>query len=83
MLILTGAAALSDFRLAKRLASIRALVPDASAIDARFVHFVDIERELNHDESAVLESLLRYGPRNRGGELDGHEINVVGRDGTV
>jgi len=83
MLILTGAAALSDFRLAKRLASIRALVPVASGIDARFVHFVDVERELTGEESTVLASLLRYGPRDRAGESTGHELYVVPRFGTV
>ena len=42
MLILSGARALSDFRLAKRLASIRAQVPSVTGLDAGFVHVVEL-----------------------------------------
>jgi phosphoribosylformylglycinamidine synthase len=84
MQIHPGARALSDFRLAKRLTSIRARVPAVAALDARYVHFVDLERPLTERESAVLEALLRYGPPGDcGGDRAGQSLWVVPRFGTV
>jgi phosphoribosylformylglycinamidine synthase len=62
MLELSGAPALSDFRLAKLLDRLRALDPRITALAARFVHFVDIARALTPLERARLDSLLTYGP---------------------
>jgi phosphoribosylformylglycinamidine synthase len=83
MLIRNGARALSDFRLAKRLSSIRARVPAITALDAAYVHFVDVERELTAHESRVLDSLLRYGPHDERPETAGATLVVVPRFGTV
>ena len=78
-----GAPPLSDFRLAKRLSSIRARVPAITGLDALYVHFVDVERELTAAESRVLDALLEYGPRAERDESPGAALLVVPRFGTV
>jgi phosphoribosylformylglycinamidine synthase len=84
MLILSGAPAASEFRLAKLLAAIRERIADASALDARFLHFVDVERELEAAEREVLGALLRYGPAaGEAARPAGEPLVVVPRFGTV
>ncbi|HEU4655832.1 MAG TPA: phosphoribosylformylglycinamidine synthase [Steroidobacteraceae bacterium] len=63
MLTLPGAIALSDFRTARLLASIRSRGAPIESIQARFVHFVQAHREITVDERRVLDALLTYGPR--------------------
>ena len=62
MLTLSGAPAVSDFRLAKLLASLRSVLECLERVASRYVHFVDLERDLTAAETVVLQSLLRYGP---------------------
>ncbi|MCF8017023.1 MAG: hypothetical protein K9L65_15300, partial [Chromatiaceae bacterium] len=62
MRILRGAPALSDFRLSKLEARLRAAGLPECRLAAEFVHFVDLTRVLDADEEAVLTRLLRYGP---------------------
>ena len=60
-------------------------IPGIGAISARFIHFVDVERDLDARERALLERLLTYGPREPGGaaRLVGAELIVVPRFGTI
>jgi len=83
MLTLRGAPALSEFRLAKLLTSLRGCVAGLERVDSRYVHFVDVERPLDSSETAVLESLLRYGPAAVEVEPRGEVLLVVPRFGTV
>jgi phosphoribosylformylglycinamidine synthase len=83
MLTLSGAPAVSDFRLVKLLAAMRGALPHVERLDSRYVHFVDLERDLDAGESRVLESLLRYGPATRDGQPRGELLLVVPRFGTV
>jgi len=83
MLTLSGAPAVSDFRRAKLLAAIRDRLDHVTRIDSRYVHFADLDRPLTGDEGAVLESLLRYGPADRGRAPEGRLLLVVPRFGTV
>ena len=83
MLILSGAPAVSDFRLAKLLTSLREQVGHPGHVDSRFVHFVDLERDLAAAESEVLGSLLRYGPASHDHTPRGELLLVVPRFGTV
>ncbi len=85
MLVLTGAPALSTFRLAKLLERLRALEPRVHAVDARFMHLVDAARELTSPERALLETLLTYGPRTpaAAGAAAGRTLLVAPRPGTV
>jgi phosphoribosylformylglycinamidine synthase len=83
MLILSGAPAASDFRLTKLLAAIRDRVDHVTRLDSRYLHFVDLERELAADERGVLESLLHYGPQAPETTPGGQVVLVVPRVGTV
>ncbi len=47
MLELPGASAVSDFRIAKLRPALAATAGQVGAISARYVHFVDVERELD------------------------------------
>ncbi|HNR23118.1 MAG TPA: phosphoribosylformylglycinamidine synthase, partial [Steroidobacteraceae bacterium] len=86
MLVLKGAPALSPFRLAKLLGRLRSLAPSASAIDAHFIHIVDVARPLEAAERGLLDSLLTYGPRIVAAAAGGPGVRrliVVPRPGTV
>ena len=86
MLSIPGPPALCAFRIAKLLERLSALDAAVSALDARFVHFADLERALTSGERAVLDELLRYGPRESeppapAGPTD--TLLVVPRAGTI
>ena len=53
MLTLQGATALSDFRISKLLEEL--CLPGLYALDAVFIHFVDLERDLTEKEFETQE----------------------------
>jgi phosphoribosylformylglycinamidine synthase len=63
MLQLSGAPALSAFRIAKLVARLATFEPSVKGLASRFIHFVDLERPLDGAEHQLLERLLTYGPR--------------------
>ncbi len=86
MLTLTGATALSDFRIRKLLAAVRARHPSVESLTTRFVHFVQTRRELTSDERRILDALLTYGPRSAEGDQNrsGTSLIVITpRPGTI
>ncbi len=83
MLTVRGSAALSQFRLEKLLARLRAAAPKVSGLCAEYVHFVDTDGELTAAQRAVLDQLLQYGPRLEGEGAAGHLVLVVPRPGTI
>ena len=87
MIELLGASAVSDFRIAKLRPALEAIHPGIGAISARFVHFVDVARDLDARETTLLERLLTYGPREHGDAESSSaattEIVVVPRFGTI
>src|SRR5579871_3816099 len=79
-----GAPALSAFRLSKLLTKLAAREPGVQALDARFVHFIDVSRALRAHEERILESLLTYGPHLEArAQEDGERVWVVPRSGTI
>ena len=83
MLLISGASALSAFRITKLLSRLQALDPQVTALESRFEHFVALERALTPAERTVLEGLLTYGPRMESvAEHGGETILVVPREGT-
>ncbi|MBT8131984.1 MAG: phosphoribosylformylglycinamidine synthase, partial [Gammaproteobacteria bacterium] len=82
MLILPGAAALSDFRLQQKLLQLQERVPGISALDARFVHLVEAERSLTLEEGELLDRLLHYGPSSAHWMASG-QLLVLPRVGTI
>jgi phosphoribosylformylglycinamidine synthase len=85
MIELLGASAVSDFRVAKLRPALETLQPGIGAISARFIHFLDLERDLDARESALLARLLTYGPRDGAGvhQSAAAQIIVVPRFGTI
>jgi phosphoribosylformylglycinamidine synthase len=84
MLTLTGAPALSDFRISKLLAAARARNPSIESLTSRFVHFVQTRRDLTADERRVLEALLTYGPSVDASELTSSPTLItIPRPGTI
>ena len=87
MIELPGASAVSDFRIAKLRPALESLQPGLGAIRARYVHFVDLARDLDAAERALLERLLTYGPREDGNSAapaaGASEIVIVPRFGTI
>src|SRR5207302_647790 len=55
---IAGTAALSPFRRRKLLERLRAIEPAVTALDSRFMHFVECTRALTAGERAVLPALF-------------------------
>ncbi|HET7809180.1 MAG TPA: hypothetical protein VFL16_01250, partial [Steroidobacteraceae bacterium] len=89
MIELPGALAVSEFRIAKLRPAVEKRLPGIGAVNhlgARFIHFVDLERELDARERALLGRLLTYGPREdavRPAPAGAAELVVVPRFGTI
>ena len=82
MLTLQGAPALSDFRINKLIDELS--VPGLYALDAAFIHFVDLDRNLTEEEFETLKVLLTYGSeRTPTGSDEGLLRLVVPRLGTI
>ncbi|MFI0472350.1 phosphoribosylformylglycinamidine synthase [Halomonas sp. HMF6819] len=61
MLELRGAPALSAFRHDRLLKALRERVPEVTALDAHYVHFIDCAAALDDTARARLAELLAYG----------------------
>ena len=85
LLTLRGRHALSPFRIKKLHAAFAAAHPGhlVTRIASTFWHFVEVERELTVDESAIFERLLTYGPQDEAATDDGALMLVVPRPGTI
>ncbi len=83
MLALVGGPARSAFRRSKLLDAVRAVAPGATALHAHFVHLVDVSRELNDAERAVLGALLTYGPEPAPADMPRVDAVVTPRLGTI
>ena len=82
VLQLRGPRALSEFRLAKLLASLKKVDPGLARVDAEYRYFVQTERELAAAERKVLERLLDDGTAMLEGAR-GTSLLVVPRLGTL
>lgn len=79
---LAGGEAVSEFRRKKLLEALADREPGVSALAARFCHLVELARPLDDREQALLERLLRYGPRSEVAEAGEAFALVVPRPGT-
>jgi phosphoribosylformylglycinamidine synthase len=84
MLILPGSNALSAFRSQRLLSQLQAVAPAITAVQARFVHFIDSSAPLSTDDTARLDAMLTYG-EPAGAAPDGvtEEFFVIPRLGTI
>ncbi len=81
MLQLAGAPAFSPFRQRKLLERIQQLAAEVSSLDARYVHFVELEQDLTAAQQQVLEQLL--GGESASDHQATHTFWVVPRIGTI
>ena len=58
MLQLPGSPAFSAFRIHKLIARLRGVFSGVSVLEARYIHFVDVEQQLDKDDIDVLQQLL-------------------------
>jgi phosphoribosylformylglycinamidine synthase len=83
MLTLRGSPALSPFRLQKLLTDLTSAGLPVRALNAEFVHVVDVTADLTAAERGVLEQLLTYGPRRAAANVTGLVQVVAPRPGTI
>ena len=87
MLVLRGAPALSEFRLAKLSQRLQVALGRPVSLVAEHVHFADLNRDLSDQARTLLGRLLEYGPRltddGRDGLPEGRLILAVPRPGTI
>jgi len=83
VLRLPGPPALSSFRQDKLAARLQGIDSSVVSANARFIHFVDLERELGDHELAQLSELLSYGPHFPEGDDSTTPVVVVPRLGTI
>jgi len=83
MLKIPGTSALSDFRVKKLLAELQVIDSNITAVLARFIHFVDIENDLNDSQTAILSQLLSYGSLQSSADNHREILLVVPRSGTI
>ncbi|QBE66227.1 phosphoribosylformylglycinamidine synthase [Pseudoduganella lutea] len=85
MLILPGSNALSAFRSQRLLSQLQAVVPAVTAVQARYVHFVDTPSALSDEDRARLDGLLTYGEPAHADIDDGavESFVVIPRFGTI
>jgi phosphoribosylformylglycinamidine synthase len=77
-----GIAALSDFRRSKLLRQLQKNDKNIIALDAEYIHFVDIKAKLSVKEQALLNKLLIYGQPFSGGS-ENELFLVIPRIGTI
>lgn len=78
-----GGNALTPFHGQQLLTDIRHIVPQAHAISARFIHWVESERELDAASRQKLQQLLHYGEPFEGRAQADASFIVTPRVGTV
>ncbi len=81
MLQLPGAPAFSNFRIQKLCERVRSIDPRISSLDARFMHFVELEQALSDAQQHILQRLLESDMPVA--EATPHTFWVVPRIGTI
>ncbi|MGB3725462.1 MAG: phosphoribosylformylglycinamidine synthase, partial [Glaciecola sp.] len=83
MLTLFGSSMLSDFNQQKLLQRLARNNIHASHVNARYVHFVDVNEPLTEEQQATLASLLTYGPAPKTDVVFSLSMVVAPRAGTI
>ncbi len=83
MLVLRGAPALSEFRIAQLLKRCAEQDLPVTSIYAEFMHFADVSNDLGDAEQQVLDKLLTYGPTIAEHQPSGQLLLVTPRPGTI
>ncbi len=80
---LRGNAALTPFRLARKLQELQQDNPEIKGLQAEFIYFVDSESELSPDESVQLADILLDGPVSSTAPAEEPTLLVTPRPGTI
>ncbi|NOU21788.1 MAG: phosphoribosylformylglycinamidine synthase, partial [Methyloglobulus sp.] len=83
MLLIPGSPALSKFRIMRLLSDLKTIESGVSTLTARFIHFVDITKELSDAELSLLKELLAYNSPEQSTTLQGEQWLVIPRAGTI
>lgn len=85
MQVLFGASALSPFNRSKLLKILQSELSSVSAVEARFLHLLDIESALGEGEASIVDSLLSYGTDYQSSQSEPFDITLVvtPRPGTI
>jgi phosphoribosylformylglycinamidine synthase len=83
MLKHTGTSALSDFRAKKLLAELQAIDPSIRKVAAWYMHFIEVEGNLNTEQIKLLCRLLDYGSTYVSTPSNRQFLLVVPREGTI
>jgi phosphoribosylformylglycinamidine synthase len=83
MLKIFGTSALSDFRIKRLLNELQTIEPTITGVSARFIHFIDIDDDLDHSQTIILSQLLAYGALLPASNNSTESVMVVPRSGTI
>ncbi|CAM3693273.1 phosphoribosylformylglycinamidine synthase [Parendozoicomonas haliclonae] len=89
MEIFRGNPALSPFRAARLLTTLKQQVPVVQSVYAEYLHFADLhdpdkpDGGLTPAQQTILEKLLQYGPRRVRQDPEGQMFLVTPRSGTI
>ncbi|MDX1914665.1 MAG: phosphoribosylformylglycinamidine synthase [Methylophilus sp.] len=82
-LSLRGSSALSQFRLDKLYATVKATAPSISHVYTEFMHFAFSEKPLADVQKNTLTQILTYGPKTQTESPSGELFLVIPRIGTI
>ncbi len=80
---LSGANALSEFRIQRKLPELQQIEARVNGLSAHYVHFVWCERGLQPDEMQNLQALLTYGEPASHEHIEAERFVVIPRLGTI
>lgn len=86
MLRIRGCPALSPFRLEKLVSQLKKSIPTLIKLDTGFIHFVDVDQQLNEQELTNLEQILNYSEGEETAAVDEcllANLIVIPRPGTI
>ena len=83
MLKIPGLSALSDFRKNRLISQLQLIDVGIQSVTARYVHFIDLDKQLLNDEFKVLKSLLDYGLHESNNATQGTNVLVTPRPGSI
>ncbi len=83
MLKIPGTSALSEHRLNQLLSQLKSIEPKITAVTAQYVHYIELDGELDNAQHAMLERLLHYGYAQTVDQIVGKTFLVVPRPGTI
>ena len=86
MKIFHGSNALSQSENNKLISLIKEILPEVNVLIGKYIHFIELDNELNDGQEKVLKQLLNYGRSEQYQEINSEEalsLIVTPRPGTI